>query len=257
MLQKERIANPEELQLVRFEQMLGNLRTASPGIVKEVNLDKQTVTVQLAIQGKIVDQTGVAKWVNMPLLTDVPIIWPRAGGFSLTFPVAVGDECLVVFGERCIDSWWQSGGVQKPIDDRQHDLSDAFAIFGPTSQPRKLGNVQANAVELRTDSRSDYISLKDGSLDINIVGAVTVKCGTATVEAQTTTVNSPSNTINGPLTVTGLITGQGGMTISGGSGAAVSGNMTITGGDVKADEISLKNHRHTGDSGGDTSPAKV
>lgn len=82
-------------------------------------------------------------------------------------------------------------------------------------------------------------------------------CGTATVEAQTTTVNSPSNTINGPLTVTGLITGQGGMTISGGSGAAVSGNMTITGGDVKADEISLKNHRHTGDSGGDTSPAKV
>lgn len=257
MLQNERVANPEELEQVRIERMLGNLRTASPGIVKEVDLSRQTVTVQLAIQGKIVDQSGVAKWINMPLLTDVPIIWPRAGGFSLTFPVAIGDECLVVFGERCIDSWWQSGGVQKPIDDRQHDLSDAFAIFGPTSQPRKLKNVQANAVELRTDSRSDYISLKNGSLDINIVGAANVKCGSATVEARTTTVNSPSNTINGPLTVTGLITGQGGMTISGGSGAAVTGNMTITGGDVKADEISLKNHRHTGDSGGDTGPAKV
>lgn len=257
MLQNERVANPEELQQLRIEQMLGNLRTASPGIVKEVNLGKQTVTVQLAIQGKMVDQTGVAKWVNMPLLTDVPIIWPRAGGFSLTFPVAVGDECLVIFGERCIDSWWQSGGVQKPIDDRQHDLSDAFAIFGPTSQPRKLQNVQANVVELRTDSRSDYISLKNGSLDINIVGAVNVTCGSATVEAQTTTVNCPSNTINGPLKVTGLITGQGGMTVSGGSGASVSGNLTVTGGDVKADEISLKKHRHTGDSGGDTGPAKV
>lgn len=257
MLQNERVANPEELQQLRIEQMLGNLRTASPGIVKEVNLAKQTVTVQLAIQGKIVDQTGVAKWVNMPLLTDVPIIWPRAGGFSLTFPVAVGDECLVIFGERCIDSWWQSGGVQKPIDDRQHDLSDAFAILGPTSQPRKLADVQANAVELRTENRSDYISLKNGSLDINIVGAVNVVCGSATVDAQTTTVNCPSNTINGPLKVTGLITGQGGMTVSGGSGASVSGNLTVTGGDVKADEISLKNHRHTGDSGGDTGPAKV
>lgn len=72
-----------------------------------------------------------------------------------------------------------------------------------------------------------------------------------------TSVNCPSNTINGPLKVTGLITGEGGMTVSGGSGASVSGNMTITGGDVKADEISLKNHRHTGDSGGDTGPAKV
>ena len=125
------------------------------------------------------------------------------------------------------------------------------------SAERKLKNVQANAVELRTDSRSDYISLKNGSLDINIVGAVNVKCGSATVEAQTTTVNCPANTINGPLKVTGLITGEGGITVSGGSGASVSGNMTITGGDVKADEISLKNHRHTGDSGGDTGPAKV
>ena len=74
MLQKERVANPEELQQLRIEQMLGNLRTASPGIVKEVDLSRQTVTVQLAIQGKIVDQSGVAKWVNMPLLTDVPVI---------------------------------------------------------------------------------------------------------------------------------------------------------------------------------------
>lgn len=257
MLQIERIANPEDLQQQKFERMLGNLRTATPGIVKEVDLSKQTVTVQLAIQGKIVDQTGTAKWVNMPLITDVPIVWPRAGGFALTFPVAPGDECLVVFGERCIDSWWQSGGVQKPIDDRQHDLSDAFAILGPTSQPRKLADVQSNAVELRTESRSDYISLKNGSLDINIVGAVNVKCGSADVEAQTTTITCPSNTINGPLTVTGLITGQGGMTVSGGTGASVTGNLSVSGGDVKADDISLKNHKHTGDSGGDTGPAKV
>lgn len=257
MLQIERIANPEDLQQQKFERMLGNLRTAAPGIVKGVDLVKQTVSVQLAIIGKIVDETGKSKWENISILTDVPIVWPRAGGFALTFPVKVGDECLVVFGERCIDSWWQSGGVQKPIDDRQHDLSDAFAILGPTSQPRKLANVQANAVELRTESRSDYISLKNGSLDINIVGAVNVKCGSADVEAQTTTITCPSNTINGPLTVTGLITGQGGMTISGGSGASVTGNLSVSGGDVKADDISLKNHKHTGDSGGDTGPAKV
>lgn len=236
MLQTERMAQAEELEQARIERLIGNLRTASPGIVKSVDLEKQTVTVQLALQGKVVDQTGVGRWVNMPLLTDVPIIWPRAGGFSLTFPIKPEDECLVVFGERCIDSWWQSGGVQKPIDDRHHDLSDAFAIFAPTSQPKKLSNVQSNAVELRTDSRSDYISLKNGSLDIYIQGATTVNSGSATVNADSTTVNCPTNTINGDL--------------------QINGNLNVSG-DAKAGDISLRNHRHTGDSGGDTGPAKV
>ena len=46
------------------------------------------------------------------------------------------------------------------------------------------------------------------------------------------------------LTVEGAIVGKGGMAISGGSGATVSGNVTVTGGDVKADGIGLKSHHH-------------
>ncbi|OQS42344.1 phage baseplate assembly protein V [Chromobacterium haemolyticum] len=48
------------------------------------------------------------------------------------------------------------------------------------------------------------------------------------------------------LQVTQQITGQGGMAISGGSGAAVNGNMVVSGGDVTADSISLKGHKHGG-----------
>ena len=46
------------------------------------------------------------------------------------------------------------------------------------------------------------------------------------------------------------------MTISGGSGASVQGNVSVTGGDVSADGISLKSHTHTeqGD-GNETSTA--
>jgi len=60
------------------------------------------------------------------------------------------------------------------------------------------------------------------------------------------------NTIkNGNLTITGNITIAGG-----GSGTVNASGCTInlSGGDVVADGISLKNHTHTGDSGGTTSP---
>lgn len=51
------------------------------------------------------------------------------------------------------------------------------------------------------------------------------------------------------------ITGQGGMAVSGGSGATVTGNIRVTNGDITADSISLKGHTHQehGDGGGTTS----
>jgi phage baseplate assembly protein gpV len=52
--------------------------------------------------------------------------------------------------------------------------------------------------------------------------------------------------IDGTALVTGKITGQGGMAVSGGSGATVAGNMAVTGGNVTADGIGLKTHTHNG-----------
>ena len=31
----------------------------------------------------------------------------------------------------------KSGGIQEPVDERMHDLSDAFCIVGPQSQAKK------------------------------------------------------------------------------------------------------------------------
>lgn len=244
MNQFERISDPEEVEQKKFDNLSAQIRVAMPGIVNSVDLQAQTVTVQLALQGKISDEKGEV-WTNMPLLQDVPIVWPRAGGFALTLPVKAGDECLVVFGDRCIDSWWQSGGVQKPMDERTHDLSDAFAVFGITSQPRKLANVQADAIELRDDGRSNWLQIKNGSINAVTTGALTAKCATADIDASSSArIKAPTTTVEGNLVVTGLITGQGGMAISGGSGASVTGSLTTTG-DVKAGDISLQGHTHT------------
>ena len=105
-----------------------------PGIVQSVDLATMTCSVQPAIQGTIELEDGSLQTTNYPLLIHVPIIFPRAGNFIITLPLAAGDEVLVSWACRCIDAWWQSGGIQRPMEARMHDLSDGFAIPGPTSQ---------------------------------------------------------------------------------------------------------------------------
>ena len=122
-----------EAVLAAMSSHQAGMWTALPGIVQSVNLTAMTVEVEPTVQALLTAADGTETWTNIPVLPDVPICFPGGGGFTLTFPVAVGDECLVVFSSRCIDAWWQSGGVQPQAELRMHDLSDAFAIIGPRS----------------------------------------------------------------------------------------------------------------------------
>lgn len=144
--------------------------TAMPGIVKAVDLEAMTVSVQPAIQGTVEDENGATQNVNLPLLVDVPIVFPSAGGFTITFPIAIDDEVLVVFASRCIDSWWQSSGIGRPMEARMHDLSDGFALPGPKSQPKVISGISATAVQIRNDAGTSYVEIgADGN--IKLVGS--------------------------------------------------------------------------------------
>ncbi|MHA2903159.1 Gp138 family membrane-puncturing spike protein [Ralstonia mannitolilytica] len=140
-----------------------------PGIIQSFNAGAVTATVQLAIKGIVHAPDGTAQFVNMPLLVDVPVHFPRGGGCTLTFPVAKGDECLVVFAARCIDGWWQSGGVQAPMDPRIHDLSDGFAFVGFFSQATKIGGISTASTQLRSNDGATYIDLNPSTKKVKIV----------------------------------------------------------------------------------------
>lgn len=188
--------------------------TAMPCIVTEVDLEKMTLSAQPSIQGVIELENGSTQNVNLPLLVDVPIVFPSAGGFTMTFPIAADDEVLVVFASRCIDAWWQSGGIGRPMEARMHDLSDGFAIPGPRSQPRVLENISATAVQLRNDAGTAYLEIgADGKVKIvstevtvqgNLKVTGTVQGNTATVPVGLTTHVHTSTTPGNP---TGLPTG--------------------------------------------------
>ncbi|MDU5474031.1 MULTISPECIES: Gp138 family membrane-puncturing spike protein [unclassified Pantoea] len=191
------------------------LRVAMPGIVQSFDPDKVTAVIQPAIRYVETDNDGNRSTKDYPLLVDVPVIFPRGGGCTLTFPIREGDECLVVFADRCIDFWWQSGGVQEPVDPRMHDLSDAFAIVGPQSQAQKIAGISTSAVQLRTDDGASFVELTQGGSvnittslltvngDIQVNGAIKstgdqVAAGISQTKHTHTGVKSGSDTSGGP-----------------------------------------------------------
>lgn len=202
MDRRERINDPIEATQMAIESALAATWTATPGIVTAVDLSAQTLSIQPAIQGEIMLPNGKAQRVNMPLLINVPIVWPRAGGFAMTFPIAAGDEVLVVFGSRCIDSWWQNGGIGAQMEARMHDLSDGFAILAPCSQPKAqaLVDVSSDTVQMRDEGGTNYVEItKDGKINMVCDGDLTITAGGKFI------VNSTETDLKENTKVTGLV----------------------------------------------------
>ncbi|REF28504.1 phage baseplate assembly protein V [Xenorhabdus cabanillasii] len=228
----ERLNQPETPFLMIQEAISSGLYVSVPCIIQSFNPEAITVTAQPAIRGKVTNSQGEAESVALPLLVDVPVIFPRGGGVTLTFPIQPGDECLVIFADRCIDYWWQNGGIQEPVDPRQHHLSDGFAIVGPQSQAQKISGISTHSAQLRTDDGEAYIELTPGShnITLNTPGKFIVNAGGGTE------INSPEIELNGNLSQ-----GMG----SNGGEATMNGPVKVKN-DVTAGGISLMNHTHGG-----------
>lgn len=160
-MDRDQLLNDQITMLkVMMDGRQASMWTCLPGIITKVDRSEYTCQVQPAIQGVITDEDGNQQYVELPELLDVPIVFPRAGGVIITLPLAVDDEVLVVISSRCIDSWWQSGGIQKPMELRMHDLSDGFAIPGPCSQVMTPGTDFSNSrIEVRNDAGTVYFSM--------------------------------------------------------------------------------------------------
>lgn len=216
--------------------------TALPGVIDSFDASSQTCVVQPAIKIPVRANDGTVTTAALPPLVDCPVQFPSGGNCTLTFPVAPGDECLIVFASRSVDAWWQSGGVQEQPALRMHDLSDGFALLGFRSRPRALAGVSGGSTQLRSDDGSTYIDLNPTLKKVRIVAP-----GGFDVVA-------PLSTFSAAVTITGLLTFVGGMVGSALSGAAavfngvlnVIGQITANG--KRVDDT----HTHPDAQGGNT-----
>lgn len=155
----ELASTPGDPVHVAIEERLKDVHTCCPGIIRSFNAATQTAVVQPAIKRIWVDDGPL----DLPQCLDVPVQFPRGGGFVLTFPVAPGDECLLVFSERAIDNWFTNGDTQEPSEYRLHDLSDAFAVLGFSSAPNvPSGGSLTSGAELRTLDGTTVVRIETG-----------------------------------------------------------------------------------------------
>lgn len=202
MRRVERTNDEVTAQLQAFKGLQAGLWTALPGIIRKYNPAAMTCEVEPTIQARLTDLNGTPSWITMPLLVDCPVCFPAGGGFSLTFPLRPGDECLVVFASRCIDAWWQLGGVQVQAELRMHDLSDGFVIPGPRSQATVMSDADAANAELRSD---------DGAARIKITPSYEVIFDTS----YNITMNATQVNITGEVNITGNVSTTGTLTNNG------------------------------------------
>jgi len=176
------------------------LRVAMPGIIQSFDSAKQTVTVQLVIREKLSLGGQPYQDVAIPIIEDVPVFMPRAGNFVLTMPITAGDECLVIFADSCIDSWWESGALGNQMDRRRHDLSDGIALVGIWSQPKVVSSYSSDAAVLRNLNNDSYVEVKNDTINV-VASNVNVQANQASIEAETVSIEgSTSITIDGNST---------------------------------------------------------
>lgn len=205
-----------------IDSRLKDLHTSMPGIIETFDPVKQLASIQPAIKRIFITREGdieILTPANLPILINVPIIFPRGGGFSLTFPVKKGDECLLTFCERSIDNWHETGQVRVPGARRFHSLSDATAFVGISSLTNKIPNYDDTNVQLKSD---------DGTVEFTLFTD-----GTAKLKADTkVTLDAPDAECTGNMKVLGNLEVIGSSTLS--------ATVTSNGKDIS------DTHTHTG-----------
>lgn len=153
------------------KDVLLNLNAHHIGTVQSFNAAKQTATATINYKKTFFQlnaATGVYNPVlfDYPELVDCPVIFLGGAATALTFPVAQGDECLVLFNDRDMDNWFTGGGGGAVATPRLHSFADGIILVGL----RSLGNVLQNVDAVRATLRGS----KDGQTIVG-VGATLIK----------------------------------------------------------------------------------
>lgn len=148
-----------------IDARLSDVHVAMPGRIESYDAATQTADIQPLIKNVMKDPDGNEYSESMPVLPSVPIAFPRAGDWFLSFPLAKGDTVLVVFCERNIDQWMSKGDLVDPGDIAMHTLNGAVAIPGVYAQPDKLTDAHTSNMVLGK-SGGTQIHIKDDGVFI-------------------------------------------------------------------------------------------
>lgn len=200
------------------------MTAALPDLVNLIDLARRLTNILRPGTVEAIDHAAARLRIRSgDILTDwLPWLTHRAGATATWNPPTVGEQVLLL------------------------------APSGELSAALVLPALYADAHPAPSASPNEHlIEFPDGAVITynHATGTLSVQgIKTLTVEADThITLDAPATTITGALTVQGLLTYQAGLAgTGGGTGTAITGNITHAGGTLSSNGIVLDTHTHTG-----------
>lgn len=152
-----------------------NINCVRIGIIQEFYAENLTVKVLIANKKLLgLNPDG------SQILRDYPPIYAKVcycNPFQ-TFPLSTGMECVLLFSDREIESWFINGGSNPQAYPRMHDKTDAIAIVGIRSLPNMI-NILTDCLHLFYGNSSLKLKETESNLD----------SGTITLTGETININ--------------------------------------------------------------------
>ena len=166
-VQKSQIDFNSVMRLAQ-DAAMARLNCHNIGRIEEFDAQTQRCTVQL-MQIKQFNN----EYITPVPLTDVPLIMLGAGNGHITMPNPVGTICLLLFLDRNIDTFLETGEMYSPDTTRMHDFSDCVALTTFKTLANPIQNYDERAVSIFNSELIEaiqygsYIKVYGNSVEIN------------------------------------------------------------------------------------------
>lgn len=175
---------------MRLKDFGNKLNCVSVGSIVKFNAAKQLADIQINYK-RVTYGNDIAPdtYEDYPVIVSCPVVVMQGGAGYLSFPIAPGDFCVVMFSDRELNTWVSSGQIAPPQDRRTHHLNDAIAIVGirPATAP-----ITYDAQKVKLFFANSFITI-DGSGNIVISGSANISItgtGNITIAGSAVAINT-------------------------------------------------------------------
>lgn len=134
----------ELLQRV-LDARAAEILTAIPGVIVSYDSTKQAADILPVVRRALTDENDKIVHEDLPIVPNVPILFPSGGGYSVTWPLVKGDPVDLIVQTYAFAQWRQANEVSDPGDLRLHSLGNCMAIPGGRPNATLIPNTQAGA----------------------------------------------------------------------------------------------------------------
>ena len=155
-----------ELVELVFRSFRGRIHTGMLAEVTKFDAESQTVNAQPITQACFMNGDRL----KLPVINRVPVVYPQAGDYGITFPLQAGDTVWLSFSERSIEEFKQLASVDyAPANLRRFNLADAVAF--PSVRSPKTPR----------DDVDECLNITDGEMTVSMAGGK-ISIGTSTID---------------------------------------------------------------------------